>query len=201
MNRICIAALMTVMICASGCGPSERERFEATQKLFSVLKYDDKGGSLGDSIRRGETIRVLIEAGAFVNAKKSDGRTPLMYALRYSSTPEIVTPLIEAGADVNARDGRGYTPLMFAANYASPKVVTLLIEVGANVNATVENGMTPLMFASNRSTTPKVVTLLIEAGADVNAKTNGGKTALTYADYKDDTQVIRILKAAGAKEW
>ena len=77
MNRICIAVLMTVMICASGCGPSERERFEATEKLLSVWQKDIEGS-------RADYIRILISEGADVNARDGHGRTPLMHADRKS---------------------------------------------------------------------------------------------------------------------
>ena len=131
MNRICIAALTTVMICGSGCGPSEQERLEATHKLFSVLKYDDKGGSLGDSIRRGETIRVLIEAGADVNARDLGGMTPLMFASYKSTTSVVVTLLIEAGADVNAKTNGGKTALTYADYKDDTQVIRILKAAGA----------------------------------------------------------------------
>ena len=41
---------------------------------------------------------------------------------------------------------------------------------------------------------------LIAAGADVNAKDDDGWTALMYAAEKGYTEIIEILKAAGAKE-
>ncbi|HIG05901.1 MAG TPA: ankyrin repeat domain-containing protein, partial [Planctomycetes bacterium] len=55
--------------------------------------------------------------------------TPLMYAVRYSETPEIVTLLIEAGADVNAKSmHRGTTLLMITDN---PEIIKLLKAAGA----------------------------------------------------------------------
>ena len=39
-----------------------------------------------------------------------------MYALEYTSTPEIITALLKAGADVKAQDKDGKTPLMYAAS-------------------------------------------------------------------------------------
>ncbi len=43
MNRICIAVLMTVMICASGCGPSMTPE-EATKGLLSASQHDEQVG-------------------------------------------------------------------------------------------------------------------------------------------------------------
>jgi len=124
MNRICIAALMTVMICGSGCGPSELERFETTEKLLSAWDKDIQGP-------KADYIRILIQAGADVTAKDNDGRTPLLHAARWSdetTPPEIVTLLIQAGADVNAKDNDDRTPLSLATN---PEIIKLLKAAGA----------------------------------------------------------------------
>ena len=119
MKPICIVALATVMICISGCGPSERE--VATEKLLSV-EY---------SARMADYIRVLISEGADVNARSRSGWTPLMYAASNSNL-EIVQLLLEKGADVNARNNNDWTPLMYAAGYSSnPEIKQLLIDAGA----------------------------------------------------------------------
>ena len=73
-----------------------------------------------------EIVQLLLEKGADVNARSTDGRTPLMFAA--SSTPEIVTLLLEKGAEIEARDNKGMTPLMFAA---SAEIKQLLIDAGA----------------------------------------------------------------------
>ena len=153
MKPICIVALATVMICISGCGPSERE--VATEKLLSAWDKDIKSS-------RADYIRVLISEGANVNAKDKNGRTPLMYAAFISSTPEIVQLLLEKGAELEARDTDGWTPLMIAAQFSStPEIVQLLLEKGAEVNARSTDGRTPLMFARSA----EIKQLLINAGA------------------------------------
>ena len=157
MKPICIVALATVMICISGCGPAEsqpteRQRFEATEKLLSA-KYKDI---------KADYIRVLISEGADVNARRTDGGTPLMIAAGNSSTPEIVQLLLEKGAELEARDTDGWTPLMLAARFSStPEIVQLLLEKGADVNARSTGGMTPLSVCSHDA----VKQLLKAAGA------------------------------------
>jgi hypothetical protein len=76
-----------------------------------------------------------------------------------------------------------------------------LIDAGADLNARDDNGWTPLMVAA-RSETPEIVTLLIEAGADVNAMNDNGYTPLWFANpgFGSTPEIIKILKAAGAKE-
>jgi ankyrin repeat protein len=175
-----------------------RVQVELDRKLLNA--FPDR---IGGKSPRVEYIRRLISEGADVNAKNSKGWTPLIYAARNSESTEIVTLLIEAGADVNAKADSGWPPLMYAAGrYSSiPEIVTLLIEAGADVNYRDVEGYTPLIFAAGNSLSsmpsPKVVKLLIEAGADVNIETEDGKTALWVAGTPE---IIKILKAAGAKE-
>ena len=40
----------------------------------------------------------------------------------------------------------------------------------------------------------------IKAGVDVNAKSNGGWTALMHAAEEGNTEIVKLLKSAGAKE-
>jgi ankyrin repeat protein len=53
---------------------------------------------------------VLLSHGAKVNAKDSEGQTPLHFAAQ-QGTFQAVEWLLKNGADVNAKDDKGVTPL------------------------------------------------------------------------------------------
>ena len=55
-----------------------------------------------------QIVKLLIAAGAKVNARDNNGRTALFYAHMYNS-PEIEILLLKAGADTEITDRRGQT--------------------------------------------------------------------------------------------
>src|SRR5262249_29227973 len=66
------------------------------------------GGNCGD------TVDLLIGRGANINAKNTDGWTPLIKASSAGNT-EIVGTLLAKGADMSVADGEGRTAWMYAA--------------------------------------------------------------------------------------
>jgi len=81
----------------------------AKQGLYHKI-IDEYNGTPLHFAKNTEQTRVLIEAGADVNAEDNNGYTPLHFA----ETAEQVRVLIEAGADVNYNSIFGNTPLHFA---------------------------------------------------------------------------------------
>lgn len=59
-------------------------------------------------------FRLLITAGADINSRDNEGRTPLMFSLMSGDHGWMVPVLTSLGADINARDNAGRTPLMYA---------------------------------------------------------------------------------------
>lgn len=79
-----------------------------------------------------ESVRLLLRAGAKVNARDVRQLGPLTSALatEYAS-PEIVRTLIQAGADPNVPDNFGDTPLDWAEKFGNPSVIAELRRAGA----------------------------------------------------------------------
>ena len=91
-------------------------------------------------------VKLLIGAGADVDARAKGGETALFHTVRMGHV-DSAKLLIGAGADVNARDPIQSTPLHLAAMCNAPLCVELFIERGANVEAADSRGGTPLTLA------------------------------------------------------
>ena len=145
-------------------------------------------------------IEHLLDQGADVNAKDSNGNTPLHLVSRHlASNPEIAVLLLDRGADVNARNDNGVTPLHWWVGNVRPgrklAMIELLLDRGAAVNAGSDDGTTPLRSASN----PEIAALLLDRGADIDAKPDGGQTPL-YAAWHvhKNMALVNLLLDRGA---
>jgi len=106
---------------------------------------------------------------------------------------------LNEGANVNAKNDVGMTPLILAS-LSNKEIVELLIEKGANVNAKGNEGFTALMMAVINGNS-EIVELLVGKGADVSVRNDrDGRTALEIAEEKDKTEIVEILRKAGATE-
>jgi ankyrin repeat protein len=56
-----------------------------------------------------QAIRALVDGGADVNARRSDGMTALMLCARDTSSTRMLRVLLEVGADPTIRDADGNT--------------------------------------------------------------------------------------------
>ena len=174
-----------------------------------------------------EVVRLLVEHGADVSAKNTDGNTPLhnlcdilhafvygKYGEMYDGVPEIgklhldaldvVQLLLHHHTDPSARGKDGNTPLHLAAGAGDNHTVALLIEHGADVSAKNSRGHTALFRTAPQiddeawSGHLHVALMLLEQGADVSDKDNYGNTSLHAAAEYGHCEMVRLLLNKGA---
>jgi ankyrin repeat protein len=108
-----------------------------------IIKAAKKGAT--------ELVKTLLALdGSLVNARDSDGSTPL-HCATWKGHQEVAAVLIDAGADVNAHnqnDHWGTTPLHAAAHANQTAIAQMLIDYGADLNAKDMNGKTPLFHTT-----------------------------------------------------
>jgi ankyrin repeat protein len=199
-----VAGLVSLGISAFGSAPEVTDQYYdcirrndlgVLQGLIKSagVKQKDKHGTtpLHQAAANGsvEAMRLLVAAGAPVDAANDFGATPLMWAI---TEPEKVKLLVGAGADVNARSKMGRTPLcLAAANDGSSNTVRFLLERGAKVEDQA------LVFAAGANDLASM-RLLIEKGANVNAKGDAGITPLMWAAGNGNLKAVELLLAKGA---
>ena len=189
---------------------------QLTALHFAVAQRISDGKTMEPSA---EIAKLLVEAGANVNAADYLGQTPLEWAAKYASH-DIVQMLIKAGADVNAESRYGtvlmagtrvaiakllidagadvnagtiMSPLANAAKYGNAELIRLLVEKGAKVNDPKDP---PIHWAGK----PEAAKALLEAGADVNQRNANGETALHLAmsAWSPTAETVKLLLEAGA---
>ena len=139
-------------------------------------------------------VEALLRAGAPVNARDRDNRTPLMIA-REARTLAGVEALMAAGADVNVAGGRlERTPLMYAASAGNVPLMKLLLSGGARVGDRDRTRWPAIRIAHEEGRSPAAVEVLTAAGASPS----GLREAELVAAYeKGDTHAIEQLVGAG----
>ena len=173
----------------AGADPSQHvQRSEPQAFSGPLLHLPSANGSL-------ETARVLLDAGAAVDATDPTGLTALMCAAFQGHEP-IIRLLIDAGASLETRDQEGYTALMFAANAGRASAVRTLLEVGADPHARAKDDSTPLMFAAQHAHND-VVVMLLDAGADASVVGRHGLSAIGFARQNRHERTLSLLLAAG----
>jgi len=110
-----------------------------TEKQDTLLTWAARHG-------QAEAARLLLQAGASVEAVDRDGASALLLACEAGHL-EIVRLLLEASAAVDQADEDGTTPLHMACEEGNLEVTRLLLEVGAEVNQAADDGATPLYLA------------------------------------------------------
>ena len=99
-----------------------------------------------------ETARLLIQAGAAVNAvSRNEMKVMPLHSAAAARRDEVARMLVEAGADVNATQEGGYTPLHAAAQNGDVELIDLLLDRGARLDARPAKGQTPADLAAAAS--------------------------------------------------
>ena len=159
-----------------------------------------------------DVMKRLLEAGLDINAKESNGFTPLhIAAYGYHDNPEVIKFLIDNGVDVDAKSFIGYTPLLIALERGKKEMVKCLIDNGANINHIDETGLSIIHHAIYYKQRHSIIDMetfgyLFDHRTNIEIKSNDGMTPLFYlVDYisgltkgADDFDFVKFFIDKGA---
>lgn len=145
-----------------------------------------------EMIHRDDVVRMLVNAGANINARGWDGETAL-----FSLEDDAVRELIRLHIDLEARNKYGETALV---DTVSDSIVELLLNAGANVNSQDRGGKTALIQAAEHNYVDKLEDLVKAPGIRLEQRDYKGETALMKARAAHNEDCVRVLLAAGATE-
>lgn len=129
-----------------------------------------------------DTVKLLLDHGADLSAKKNDGSTPASL----SRSPEISELF------------RNVSVLVEAASKGNAELVKRLIDKGTPVNGLDNFGHSALTEVSWSGKT-EIVTLLLDKGADPTIKKSDGETPLSLATGQKHDDIVKLLNDAIAK--
>lgn len=134
---------------SAASGDTEVLRKELTSNPKAVSRKDSEGFTplhVAASSGQVETVKLLLESGADLNARGLRGETPLLLAAG-AGQAQVVEALLVAGADSNIATKEGRTPLHRAAMEGNLEAVKALLKAGADSKAQDGQGRTALDLA------------------------------------------------------
>ncbi len=168
---------------------------------FTALMFAARQGDL-------DSARLLVDAGANVNASSPDYGSALVVAASSGHEP-VALFLLENGADPNVADIWGFAPLHYALadgitaigmsrkriptdrywlRSNMPELVKSLLEQGVNPNARVAKGFPPFNYAPFARTIGNAMPQIRQPGA----------TPFLLAAASFDARLMRLLHSHGA---
>ncbi|KAI0017264.1 ankyrin repeat-containing domain protein [Xylariomycetidae sp. FL0641] len=161
--------------------------------------------------RRSKLIRMLIGAGAKIDALDDRHCTPLAYAAQCLLVP-VASELIAAGADVSIRNRSEETLIMLAAVQGEkpmeqlPHLLSLLVQKGAPVNAQSDTRSTALHMLCERRhpdedharSRDAALRFLLEKGADLSIRDHNHQLPFHNAYRQGNRNACLLLLEYGS---
>ncbi|OXU26175.1 hypothetical protein TSAR_003967 [Trichomalopsis sarcophagae] len=127
--------------------------------------------------RNDRLIHIVLDHGADLRARDSEGRTVLHVAVM-KDRGELTEMLLKRGADLRARDYRGQTALHFAVTNDRVGMIEMLLENGADIEAADDKGVTPVLDAAVHENADVLIPLLMKHEANILVKDADGENVL-----------------------
>lgn len=180
-----VSPLDAAMLAAAAKGDNARVR-ELLDKGVNVnMLGPNRNTPIMEAVFAGhlDTVKLLLDHGADLSARKDDGATPMTLAPNRE--------IIDLFKNVNA--------LVDAASTGNNQLVKALIEKGTPLNGLDQFGHSALTESCYNGKT-ETVKLLLESGADPKIKKMDGATPLSLASGQKHQDIVALLNEAISKQ-
>ena len=205
-----IVPLAAVLLLAAACSDSDGQAAPessrhataapspaATPPAPTPNRYADLSPAARDrqllrAARRGNagTIELLVEAGADVETRDADDRTPLLIAVTHDRVA-AAQALVTAGADPDALDDRHDTPWLVTGVTGSVEMARVILQADPDLTIRNRFGGVSHIPASERGHADYVAFVLEETDIAIDHVNDLGWTALLEA----------VILGRGTKPW
>lgn len=159
---------------------------DSPELITSVDGVGKTGLHWAAEVNQAEAARLLIDAGADIEATTSWGATPLEWAATLGSV-QVADLLLDRGAS-------GFT-LIVAAALGKIADVKAMIETGSSTQG---DALSDATYGAARNGYTEVVEYLLDQGATVHAKGFFGGTGLHWAAINGHRSTVELLVSRGA---
>lgn len=143
-------------------------------------------------------VELLIEKGASIETKDSEGRQAIHYAAQ-ADDPNVLEYVIKQGAHIDVTENCGRRAIHYAIYNNHEENVKILLKYGANICSMDENAYLPL-YSAVMVENPEIVKCLLLSGADPNEcnRISRQDYALLMAVSLGNVEIVQILLEAGS---
>ncbi len=160
------------LLLESGANANKLANNIGESHLMQVLRYNCK--------QTLNLVKKLVNHGADVNDKDSDGPSILMYAAHYNVTVSVIKFLLFKGANVNSRN-YGISALTIAISSNMTHIVNLLLQNGAKMIFKGLKGCQSLEFAAVMGHIHILQTLITHLFANESRNESRRRECMSYA--------------------
>ena len=178
----------------------DREHLEGLRLLLQAGADPNEVDGQGETalhwaVRRGrsaEAVALLLDNGAAINARRSDGRTAYAMAM-LSGLTEVAALLKERGADTELSELDRFVDTCATAD--ADQLHKLLTEAPRIPASPEDERLLPDLAGAHRTNS---VRALLAAGIPIDARGDLGATALHWACWKGYPDLVKLLIEQGA---